>query len=224
MFDAVARRYDLVNGVMSMGRDRAWRRAVAGALALAPGERVLDLAAGTGTSSRVFTAAGAYCAACDFSLGMLRVGARRMAPGYTPAVGGLRFLAGDALRLPFRDEAFDAVTISFGLRNVADPKAALAEMLRVTRPGGRLVICESGHPSSRVTNALYSRYLSVALPATGRLFSSAPDAYSYLAESIKDWPAAPELCRWIAGAGWTGVRWRGLMFGAIALHAARRPG
>jgi demethylmenaquinone methyltransferase/2-methoxy-6-polyprenyl-1,4-benzoquinol methylase len=143
MFDAVAERYDLLNDVLSLGQDRLWRRFVARAVAARPGERVLDLAAGTGTSSRTFTTAGAYCVACDFSLGMLQAGARKAATGRRRGgrAGPVRFVAGDALRLPFRDRAFDAVTSSFGLRNVADPGAALAEMLRVTAPGGRLVIC-----------------------------------------------------------------------------------
>ncbi len=163
MFDQIAERYDLLNDVLSLGQDRLWRRVVAAAVAARPGERVLDLAAGTGTSSRTFTTAGAYCVACDFSLGMLQVGARKAASGRRPdgpATGPVRFAAGDALALPFRDGAFDAVTISFGLRNVADPDAALAEMLRVTRPGGRLVICEFGHlPAARLDD-WYGRYLS----------------------------------------------------------------
>src|SRR6266567_5119348 len=196
MFDAVAERYDLLNDVLSLGQDRFWRRFVAATVAARPGERVLDLAAGTGTSSRTFTTAGSSCIACDFSLGMLQVGARkadsRRQPG-GPAPGPVRFVAGDALALPFRDGAFDAVTISFGLRNVADPDAALAEMLRVTRPGGRLVICEFGHLPWPAVNAMYERYLAAALPAMARRLSRAGDAYEYLAESIRAWPAAPEL-------------------------------
>src|SRR6516165_6624291 len=135
MFDQIAERYDLLNDVLSFGQDRWWRRVVAGTVAARPGERVLDLAAGTGTSSRTFTATGAFCIACDFSLGMLQVGARKAAGGQQPerpGAGPMRFVAGDAVRLPFADGSFDAVTISFGLRNVAGPDAALAEMLRVT--------------------------------------------------------------------------------------------
>src|SRR6516164_2373949 len=191
MFDQVAERYDLVNDVLSLGQDRWWRRIVAQAVAAGPGELVLDLAAGTGTSSRTFTATGAYCVACDFSLGMLQVGARRAVTDRRPdgpAPGPVRFAAGDALALPFRDRAFDAVTISFGLRNVADPDAALAEMLRVTRPGGRLVICEFGHLPTARLDAWYGRYLGAFLPAVARRLSPSGDAYEYLAESIRDWP------------------------------------
>ncbi len=216
MFDGLADRYDLLNDVLSMGQDRRWRRIVAATVAAAPGELVLDLAAGTGTSSRAFTGAGARCVACDFSLGMLQAGARKPS-------ARVRFVAGDALALPFRELSFDAVTISFGLRNVVDPDAALAELLRVTRPGGRLVICEFSHLPGRL-DAVYSRYLAAALPAVARRLSRNAEAYSYLAESIADWPAQPELARRIAAAGWRGVRWRNLTMGVVAVHAARRPG
>jgi demethylmenaquinone methyltransferase / 2-methoxy-6-polyprenyl-1,4-benzoquinol methylase len=218
MFDTVADRYDLLNDVLSLGQDRWWRRMVARAVAARPGERVLDVAAGTGTSSLVFTTAGADCVACDFSLGMLSVGLRR---GRRP---GLEFVAGDAMRLPFRDEAFDAVTISFGLRNVADHAAALAEFRRVTRPGGRLVVCEFGHLPWPRLNRAYEAYLTGALPAVARRLSGNPVAYEYLAESIQDWPAQPELARRIAAAGWSAVRWRDLSLGVVAIHLARRPG
>jgi demethylmenaquinone methyltransferase/2-methoxy-6-polyprenyl-1,4-benzoquinol methylase len=226
MFDRVAGRYDLMNDVLSLGQDRWWRRIVARAVGAQPHELVLDLAAGTGTSSRTFTAAGATCVACDFSLGMLQVGARRLrsAPQDRPGAGPVRFVAGDALQLPFRGQAFDAVTISFGLRNVADPGAALAEMLRVTRPGGRLVICEFGHLPWPRLNTVYESYLATALPAVARRLSGSPEAYDYLAESIRDWPAQPELARMMAAAGWSAVRWRNLTMGVVAVHLARRPG
>ena len=133
------------------------------------------------------------------------------------------FVAGDALLLPFRDQAFDAVTISFGLRNVADPDLALAELLRVTRPGGRLVICEFGHLPWPRLNTVYESYLVTALPVVARRLSGSPEAYDYLAESIKDWPAQPELARRIAAAGWSAVRWRNLTMGVVAVHHARRP-
>ena len=217
MFDSLAGRYDQLNDVLSLGQDRYWRKATARAVAAGPGELVLDLAAGTGTSSRAFTGAGARCVACDFSLGMLRAGAAKPA-------ARVRFVAGDALDLPFRDLVFDAVTISFGLRNVVDPDAALTEMLRVTRPGGRLVVCEFSHLPARGLDAVYSRYLAAALPAIARRVSGSGEAYSYLAESIADWPAQAELARRIAAAGWRGVRWRNLTMGVVAVHVARRPG
>jgi demethylmenaquinone methyltransferase / 2-methoxy-6-polyprenyl-1,4-benzoquinol methylase len=216
MFDSLADRYDLLNDVLSGGQDRHWRRVVARAVAAGPHDLVLDVAAGTGTSSRTFTGAGARCVACDFSLGMLRAGARK-------PEARVRFVAGDALDLPFSDKSFDAVTISFGLRNLADPGAGLAEMLRVTRPGGRLVVCEFSHLPERRLDALYSRYLATALPLVARRLSGNPGAYSYLAESIAAWPAQKELARRIWSAGWEAVSWRNLSLGVVAVHTARRP-
>ncbi len=212
MFDAVARRYDLTNTVLSGGRDRAWRRATADALRLAPGERVLDLAAGTAVSTQHLAASGATAVACDFSLGMLRAGRRRTVPK----------VAGDALALPFADGGFDAVTVSFGLRNVADVDTALAELARVTRPGGRLVVCEFSRPTWAPLRTVYTEYLMRALPAVARRVASNPDAYDYLAESIRAWPDQATLAARIAAAGWTGVGWRDLTGGIVALHRASR--
>ena len=223
MFDAIAGRYDLLNDLLSMGQVRLWRRAVARITGARPGERVLDLAAGTGTSSLTFTATGADCVACDFSLGMLQAGKSRLdASQRATGPGRLGFVAGDALRLPFRDGAFDAVTISFGLRNVADPGAALAEMARVTRPGGRLVVCEFSTITIAPVDMLYRRYLLNVLPAIARRTARSPEAYEYLAESIVDWPPQRELAGLIEAAGWSAARWRDLNLGAVAVHVARR--
>ena len=214
MFDDVAERYDVTNDVLSLGQDRRWRQLVHDALDLAPGQSVLDLAAGTGTSSEPFADAGVRVVPCDFSLGMLKVGRRRR--------GDLRFVAGDATRLPFASGSFDAVTISFGLRNVVDVPAALAEMLRVTRPGGRLVVCEFSHPTWRPFRTVYTEYLMRALPPLARLVSSNPDAYVYLAESIRAWPDQQALARLMHGAGWRGVEYRNLSGGIVALHRATK--
>lgn len=215
MFDKVARRYDVTNDVLSLGQDRLWRRAVIAAVDPQPGERVLDLAAGTGTSSEPFRAAGAFVAPCDFSFGMLEVG-KHVRPW-------LPFLAGDAMRLPFADGVFDAVTISFGLRNVHRPDVALAEMLRVTAPGGRLVVCEFSHPTSPMFRKIYLEYLMRALPGVARRVSSDPEAYVYLAETIQEWPDQRGLAARVAAAGWTEVAWRNLSGGIVALHRGRRP-
>jgi demethylmenaquinone methyltransferase/2-methoxy-6-polyprenyl-1,4-benzoquinol methylase len=215
MFDGVARRYDLTNDVLSLGQDRRWRRAVTDALGVLAGETVLDLAAGTGTSSLPFLAAGARTISCDFSPGMLAVGKTKRPE--------LDFIAGDAMQLPFADDSFDAVSISFGLRNVADAAAAAAEMLRVTKPGGRLVVCEFSRPTRAPFRTVYTEYLMRALPAVARKVSSSPDAYVYLAESIRAWPDQAELAAVLAGAGWDRVGWRNLSGGIVALHRARRP-
>ncbi|WP_065962844.1 demethylmenaquinone methyltransferase [Streptomyces sparsogenes] len=215
MFDGVAANYDLTNDVLSLGQARLWRKAVARALDVRPGERVLDLAAGTGTSSLPFAAAGAYVVPCDFSLGMLREGKRRHPQ--------LPLTAGDGTRLPFADGVFDAVTISFGLRNVHDPDAALRELLRVTRPGGRLVVCEFSHPTWRPFRTVYTEYLMRALPPIATAVSSNPDAYVYLAESIRVWPDQPRLAARLGQAGWRKVAWRNLTGGIAALHRGVKP-
>jgi demethylmenaquinone methyltransferase/2-methoxy-6-polyprenyl-1,4-benzoquinol methylase len=225
MFDAVAGRYDLMNDLLSMGQVRLWRRTVARIVAARPGDRVLDLAAGTGTSAVSFAASGADCVACDFSLGMLRVGSARLAvqdPQRVKTRGRVSFAAGDALRLPFRDESFDVVTISFGLRNVQGVSEALTEMRRVTRPGGRLVICEFSRITIDPVDKVYRRYLTGVLPAIARRVARNPEAYEYLADSIRDWPGQRELADLIRSAGWSSVRWRDLTAGVVAVHVARR--
>lgn len=215
MFDDVAANYDLTNDVLSLGQARLWRKEVARAVDARPGDRVLDLAAGTGTSSLPYAAAGAYVVPCDFSLGMLREGKRRHPR--------LPLTAGDATRLPFADGVFDAVTISFGLRNVQNTEGALREMLRVTRPGGRLVVCEFSHPTWAPFRTVYTEYLMRALPPIATAVSSSPDAYVYLAESIRAWPDQPALAARLREAGWTRPAWRNLTGGIVALHRATRP-
>ena len=216
MFDDVAPRYDLTNAVLSLGLDRTWRTAVRAALDLRPGQRVLDLAAGTATSSAALARSGADVVGCDFSLGMLQVGQRA---GHD----GVALVAGDALRLPFADGSFDAVTMSFGLRNTADLDQALRELLRVTRPGGRLVVCEFSHPTWRPFRTVYVEYLMRLLPSVARRVSSDPEAYVYLAESIRAWPAQAELADRVTAAGWTRTQWRDLTGGIVALHRATKP-
>ncbi|MCA2214607.1 demethylmenaquinone methyltransferase [Jidongwangia harbinensis] len=214
MFDGVAERYDLTNTVLSFGQDRGWRRATRAALALRPGERVLDVGAGTGVSTEELGRSGAFAVGADLSIGMLRTGRRIRS---VPLVGG------DALHLPFPDGAFDAVTISFALRNVVDTGAALRELARVTRSGGRLVVCEFSHPTSAPFRTVYLQYLMRSLPAVARAVASNPDAYVYLAESIRAWPDQAGLAARIAGSGpWDRVGWRNLTGGVVALHRATR--
>lgn len=219
MFDQVADRYDIANDLMSLGTVRAWRFRVLEAVDPRPGEMVLDLAAGTGTSSEPFVAAGAAVAATDMSLGMLTVGRERRSMAGRSAK--LAFVAGDALRLPYADNSFDAATISFGLRNVEDPAAALVELGRVVRPGGRLVVCEFSTPTWPPLRALH-RVVVGALTRLARPVSSNPSAYDYLAESIAAWPDQPALAEMISAAGWRDVAWRNLSHGIVALHRAYR--
>ena len=218
MFDEVAAGYDRTNTVLSLGQDKLWRIATTRAVAPKPGQRILDLAAGTGASSVALARSGAEVTAGDFSPGMIAEGRRRH--GHVPNV---TFVQADAMALPFADDSFDAVTISFGLRNVNDPRLALREMLRVTAPGGRLVVCEFSHPQNPAFGGLYRFYNDRVLPVVAKTVSSNADAYDYLNESIRDWPDQVTLASWIRDAGWTEVAHRDLTFGIVALHRAVKP-
>ncbi|WP_344066111.1 bifunctional demethylmenaquinone methyltransferase/2-methoxy-6-polyprenyl-1,4-benzoquinol methylase UbiE [Microbacterium pumilum] len=218
MFDEVAPGYDRTNTVLSMGNDRLWRVATTRAVAPRQGQRILDLAAGTGASSIALAKSGADVVAADFSPGMIAEGERRHG-----GIPNVTFVQADATDLPFGDGEFDTVTMSFGLRNVNDPKKALGELLRVTRAGGRLVICEFSHPPSSTFNGLYRFYNDRVLPVVAKTVSSNADAYDYLNESIRDWPDQRTLSSWIRETGWTDVAYRNLSFGIVALHRARKP-
>ena len=210
MFDGIAKKYDITNNIISMGQDRAWRKATVAAVDPQPGEIVLDLAAGTGTSSEPFDARGARVVPCDFSYGMLAVGKERRPD--------LPFTAGDGTALPFADEVFDAATISFGLRNIVDTELALKELLRVVKPGGRVVICEFSTPTFAPFAKVYDKYLMKALPKVAGLVARDSGSYDYLAESISSWPDQQTLGRLMAQAGWTKVGFRNLSGGIVALH------
>ncbi len=214
MFDDVAPRYDITNLAMSGGMEKYWRKVVLREINARPGDRVLDIAAGTGTSSAILADRGVDVVPADFSLGMLAVGRSRRPD--------LPFIGADATALPFADDAFDVVTISFGIRNVADYDMALREFLRVTKPGGKLVICEFSAPVVPVFSAAYRWYLGRGLPALARRISSDPESYVYLSESIRQWPVQPEFAEHVRAAGWSDVRWRNLTGGIVALHTAVR--
>jgi demethylmenaquinone methyltransferase/2-methoxy-6-polyprenyl-1,4-benzoquinol methylase len=215
MFDGVAKRYDLLNDLLSLGRTQAWRRATTSVIAPKPGMRILDLAAGTGSSSEPLAAAGAEVISADFSEGMLNAGRKRYPK--------LNFVKADALNLQFKDNEFDLVTISFGLRNTADFDKALRECLRVTKSGGRIVVTEFSQPTWKPFRLIYSNYLMRALPVIARKVASNPDAYIYLAESIRAWPDQANLALCITAAGWAGVGWQNLTGGVVAVHSARKP-
>ena len=211
MFDGVAKRYDIVNDLLSLGRTKAWRRAATKIIAPVPGMKILDLAAGPGSSSEPLHKAGASVLSTDFSEGMLAQG-RKSRPY-------LSFSKADALNLPFEDESFDVTTISFGLRNTVDYPRALAEAYRVTKHGGRMVVVEFSHPTWAPFRSLYLSYLMRALPIIARKTASNPDAYVYLAESIRAWPNQEGLAAAMKAAGWGSVTWKNLTFGVVSVHS-----
>ncbi|GAV96259.1 ubiquinone/menaquinone biosynthesis methyltransferase [Corynebacterium glutamicum] len=213
MFDDVGKNYDLTNTVLSFGQDRVWRKRTRQRLDLKPGEKVLDLAAGTAVSTVELAKSGAFCVACDFSQGMLAAGKDR----------DVSKVVGDGMQLPFADNSFDAVTISYGLRNIHDFRAGLKEMARVTKPGGRLTVAEFSTPVIPVFGTVYKEYLMSLLPQVARAVSSNPEAYIYLADSIRAWPSQAELAREINQNGWSDCGWQNLTFGIVALHSAIKP-
>ena len=213
MFDDVGEKYDLTNTVISFGQDRRWRKRTRERLNLKPGEKVLDVVAGTAVSTEELAKSGAWCVACDFSPGMLAAGHGRDVPK----------VVGDGMHLPFADETFDAVTITYGLRNIHDHRAALREFARVTKPGGRLTVNEFSTPVIPVFGTVYKEYLTRLLPKVARVVSSNPASYEYLAESIRAWPGQEDLARDINRNGWTDAGWQDLTFGIVAMHSAVKP-
>lgn len=213
MFDAVAKKYDRTNDLLSFYQSRFWRRALTKAVAPKSGERILDIAAGTGTSSMALKRPGVEVIAADFSKGMLAEGRRRYPE--------IEFVFADAMKLPFKDSEFDVVTMSFGLRNVKDHRVALREFHRVLKPGGRLVICEFSHVKG-LLGKLYLWYLKSLLPVVSKIFSSNPEAYDYLGDSIAAWPKQTELASDISNAGFESVGYQNLTFGIVAIHSGLR--
>ena len=184
MFDEVAHAYDKTNDLLSFGQSHYWRYRLKRAIRPQSGQKILDIAAGTGTSSMALMVPGVKIVAADFSKGMLEEGKKRYPE--------LEFVFADAMKLPFSDNEFDVVTMSFGLRNVSDRKVALKEFLRVLKPSGRLVICEFSHVPGPL-GVLYRFYLKNILPKISKLMSKNPAAYDYLSESIMAWPKQAEL-------------------------------
>lgn len=223
MFARIAGRYDLLNHLLSGNTDRRWRRRVAEKLrgTLLPDSRVLDVACGTGDLALALqeVAPRARIAGVDFCRPMLELAAKKAAAGGK----SVPFVEGDALRLPFADRTFDAVTIGFGLRNLSSVDSGLGELLRVLRPGGTAAILEFSKPVVPGFSALYTFYCSRLLPAVGGLVSGSRAAYEYLPDSVRKFPDQERLAALMRETGFEGVEFENLTGGIAALHTGRRP-
>jgi demethylmenaquinone methyltransferase/2-methoxy-6-polyprenyl-1,4-benzoquinol methylase len=220
MFDRIARRYQLMNRLMTFGRDGAWRQAVVRETALARGERLLDVASGTGDIAleamrkiEELRAVGA-----DFATEMMRVGRAR------PGGGRIDWCAADALALPFPDASFDAVTSGYLIRNVPDAEAAFREQLRVVKPGGKVVCLDTTPPPPSRLRPFILFYLRHIIPLLGRLVAGDREAYVYLTASTEGFKSPEELARIMREAGLTAVRCHLFMFNTMAVHVGERPG
>ena len=218
MFDRIARRYDTVNTVLSMGTDSGWRRRAARETGLAAGGSVLDVACGSGKlTAELARLAGpsGRAVGVDFSPRMLEI-ARHDHPG-------IDFIEGDALQLPFDDATFDATTIAFGLRNLADPVRGLREMLRMLKPSGRAVVLEFVRPPRGVVGGAYRVYLRTVLPAIGGILSGEPSAYRYLSDTVDSYRTPDELSDMASQAGLSDVRFVSLAMGTVGILSGARP-
>jgi demethylmenaquinone methyltransferase/2-methoxy-6-polyprenyl-1,4-benzoquinol methylase len=220
MFDRVARRYDLLNHVLSANLDRRWRRRALEPLGKNPQARVLDLCGGTGDLS-IELVRGSHAGAvvcCDFSHAMLlAAGPKLERQGFD---GSIQRVEADGLNLPFPDRSFDAVTVAFGVRNLQDMSRGFREMLRVLQPGGKLVVLEFSQPTAPILSGLYRFYLDRVLPRIGAGVSGNEGPYRYLARTIADFPAAPELAGSIREAGFAACEWATMSGGVVAAHTA----
>jgi demethylmenaquinone methyltransferase/2-methoxy-6-polyprenyl-1,4-benzoquinol methylase len=224
VFDSVAARYDLMNDLMSAGTHRLWKRFTVDLCSVRPGQRVLDVAGGSGDLARAFAhRVGEHgrVVLSDINAAMLNVGRDRLTD--SGVAGNVDYVQADAEALPFADASFDCVSIGFGLRNVTDKAVALAAMTRVLRPGGRLVVLEFSHPTVALLKPLYDLYSFTVLPALGRLFAGDADSYRYLAESIRMHPDQETLLGMLTEAGLAHCEYFNLSGGIVAVHRGIRP-
>jgi len=220
LFATIARRYDLINDVQSFGLHRVWKRRLLRLAEPRAGERALDLCCGTGDLALALAARGVHAVGLDFSEPMLEV-AKEKAEGRKQKAE-VKFVHGDAQRIPFPENAFDLLTIGYGLRNLADLDAGLRDMFRVTKPGGRLLVLEFGKPDNTAWRGIYFGYLKFLLPFFGKVFCGNAAAYAYILESLKHYPAQQEVAERMRAQGWRNVRVFNLMGGIMSIHRAEK--
>jgi demethylmenaquinone methyltransferase/2-methoxy-6-polyprenyl-1,4-benzoquinol methylase len=224
LFDAIARRYDLINDLQSFGLHRHWKRRLVKCAAGRPGERALDLCCGTGDVAFALSAQGLDVAGLDFSEPMLNIARQRLAAkegGERPA-GAIQFLRGDAQDIPFPDESFDVVTISYGLRNLSNLERGLREMHRVTRCGGRVLVLDFGKPDNAIWRGVYFGYLRRAVPLMGRIFFGDPDTHAYILESLQHYAAQRGVADRMREIGFDDTRIVNFMGGIMSINYGKK--
>ncbi len=223
LFAAIARRYDLLNDLQSFGLHRRWKHRVVELAAVRSGQRALDVCCGTGDIALALARGGAEVTGLDFSQAMLQIAETRRLKKPQSAVANPKFMQGDAQQLPFPDNSFDAVTIGYGLRNLSSCETGLREMLRVARPGGRLVVLDFGKPPNALWRAIYFTHLKISVPLMGWLFSGNADAYAYILESLKHYPAQQGVAEKMQDLNLSNVRVINLLGGAMAINYGEKP-
>jgi len=223
LFAAIARRYDLLNDLQSFGLHRRWKHRVVELAAVCPGQRALDVCCGTGDLALALAQRGAEVTGLDFSQAMLEIAETRRLKNTQSATANPIFVQGDAQQLPFPDHSFDAVTVGYGLRNLASWEAGLREMFRVAKPGGRLVVLDFGKPPNALWRAIYFAHLKMTVPLLGWLFCGNADAYAYILESLKHYPAQQGVAEKMRELNLSNVRLINLLGGAMAINYGKKP-
>jgi demethylmenaquinone methyltransferase/2-methoxy-6-polyprenyl-1,4-benzoquinol methylase len=223
LFAAIARRYDLLNDVQSFGLHRRWKRRVIELAAVQPGNRALDVCCGTGDLALALARRGADVTGLDFSPAMLEIAEARRQRNFKPQISNLKFMPADAQQIPFPDASFDIVTVGYGLRNLASWEKGLDEMHRVAKPGARLVVLDFGKPANALWRGIYFAHLKCTVPLLGWIFCGNADAYAYILESLKQYPAQPAVAAKMRELKLVNVRVINFLGGAMAINYGEKP-